>query len=148
MLVKEIMSDHKVSISPNDSLTSAVRKMRDKDIGCLLVEENGKLRGVVTDRDVACRGLVSGLGFTDLTVSDIMSRDVIWCTENEDVEDAVRLMEQHQVRRLPVMAENEHAVGMLGVGDISAHLSHELTGEVIAAVSTSSYSSPTAKSLR
>ncbi len=149
MLVKEIMSDRKISVSSDTSLIAAARKMRDNDIGCLLIENDEKLLGIVTDRDITCRGLVSGLDIKDMTVEDVMSRDIIWCAEEEHVEDAVRLMEKNKVRRLPVIAgEDGHLVGVLSLGDMSHHLSHHLFGEVIAAVSSPKSLLPTLISLR
>ncbi len=149
MLVKEIMSDRKISVSSATSLVDAARKMRDNDIGCLLVENDERLQGIVTDRDVTCRGLVSGLDVKDMTVEDVMSRDVIWCVEEEHVEDAVRLMEKNQVRRLPVLGNgNGSVVGVLSLGDISNNLSHHLSGEVVAAVSRAESLPPTVSSLR
>ncbi len=94
MLVKEIMSGRKISVPSDTSLIAAARKMRDNDIGCLLIENDRNLPGIVTDRDITCRGLVSGLDIKDMTVEDVMSRDIIWCAEEEHVEDAVRLMEK------------------------------------------------------
>jgi len=149
MLVKEIMSDRKISVPSDTSLIAAARKMRDNDIGCLLVENDKNLLGIVTDRDIICRGLVSGLDIKDMTVEDVMSRDVIWCAEEEHVEDAVRLMEKNKVRRLPVMAEGYSSpIGVLSLGDISHHLAHHLSGEVVAAVSRPESIPPTVTSLR
>lgn len=135
MLVKDIMTKRKVSVSPETSLVNAARKMCDSDIGCLLVEKNENLLGIVTDRDIACRGLTSGLDVQEVTVADIMSRDVVWCAEEEHVEDAVRLMEEHKVRRLPVRGGKGELVGMLSISDISLNLPNQLSGEVIAAIS-------------
>ena len=149
MLVKEIMSGRKISVSSDTSLIAAARKMRDNDIGCLLIENDEKLLGIVTDRDITCRGLVSGLDIKDMTVEDVMSRDIIWCAEEEHVEDAVRLMEKNKVRRLPVMAEGYSSpIRILSLGDISHHLSHDLSGQVIAAVSSPKSIPPTLASLR
>lgn len=136
MLVKDVMSERKITISPDSLLTTAARKMRNEDIGCLMVEKKGQLQGIVTDRDITCRGLASNQDCSKMHVSDVMTDEVVWCAEEEDVEDALRIMEQMKVRRLPVVAEGGNTVGMLSVGDISTHLSHELSGEVIEAVST------------
>lgn len=134
MLVKEVMSEKTSTISPDALLVSAARKMRDEDIGSLLVMDEDKLTGIVTDRDITCRGLVSGLDQREAHVSDAMSRDIIWCKPNEDVADAARLMEEHKIRRLPVVDDNGKLAGMLSVGDISTHLPHELSGEIMAEV--------------
>lgn len=148
MLVKEIISNRKISVSPDTSLIAAARKMRDNDIGCLLVESETGLRGIVTDRDIACKGLVSGLDVNKMTVEDIMSRDIVWCAEEEHVEDAIRLMEENKIRRLPVMCNSGDVVGLLSLGDISNNLSAHLSGEVVTAVSRPDSLPPTIISLR
>lgn len=136
MLVKEVMSSRKISAAPEDSIISAAQKMKENDVGCLLVEKKGQLLGIITDRDITCRGVSTGTDISTQTVDDIMTRKTIWCSQDEDIEDAIRLMEQNKIRRLPVMAAEGKPVGMLSVGDISTHLPHELSGEVIEAVST------------
>lgn len=134
MLVKDVMSSRKISVAPGDSITLAAQKMRENDIGCLLVEKNERLVGIVTDRDITCRGLADGKDISAQTVEDVMSNNMIWCSEDETIEDAIRLMEQNKIRRLPVMTKKGLPVSVISVGDISTHLSHELSGEVIAAV--------------
>lgn len=149
MLVKEIMSSRKVSVSAETSLIDAARKMRDNDIGCVLVEDDNELQGVVTDRDIACRGLVSGLDVKDMTVADVMSRDVVWCAGEEHAEDAIRLMEENKIRRLPVVDDDDgQIVGVLSLADVSNHLSHHLSGEVISAISSPKTILPTLASLK
>jgi len=137
MRVKEIMSTSPVTIDEGESLRDTASKMDDLDIGCLLVKRGEELRGIVTDRDIACHGIGQGLDADLTTIGDIMSKNVIWCRDNEDVEDAIRLMENKQIRRLPVMNDKKKLVGILTVGDISTQLPHELSGEVIEAISRS-----------
>jgi len=139
MLVKEIMSPFVATISENAGLKEAAREMHERDIGCLLVSENDWLTGIVTDRDITCKGVADGMDIDAMIVRDVMSKDITWCRENEDIEDAIRLMEKRQVRRLPVLDDEKNLVGILTVGDISTQLSHELSGEVIEAVSMSSH---------
>lgn len=135
MLVKDIMSPFVKTINENDGLKEAARKMRELDIGCLLVDRGDQLTGIVTDRDITCKGVADDMDIDAMIVSDVMSRELVWCAENEDVEDAIRLMENKQVRRLPVMDDEKNLVGILTLGDVSTQLSHELSGEVIEAVS-------------
>lgn len=148
MLVRKIMSDEVFMALPGDEIASAARQMREKDIGSLVVMEDGKLNGIVTDRDIICRGYVDGLDRSKLTVSDVMSPNVIWCSENEDIEDAIHIMEENKIRRLPVLASDGSITGIVSVGDISSHLSHELAGELIAAVSSPDNPPPTMMSLK
>ena len=90
---------------------------------------------MVTDRDIACRGVANGQDLAKLTARDVMSKGIFYCSDGEDLEDALRIMEQKQVRRLPVIDDRKRMVGMLSIGDIADAASHELSGEVIAAVS-------------
>lgn len=142
------MSKGKITVSPNDSLSLAAQKMRDKDVGCLLVEDHDHLCGIVTDRDIACRGFVPGFEATELVVRDVMTRHVISCSAEEPLDEAILLMEKHKVRRLPIVDERNHAVGVLSVGDIATHLPHAQSGELIAAVSMPVSMPPTVASLR
>ncbi|PCI46920.1 MAG: inosine-5-monophosphate dehydrogenase [Alphaproteobacteria bacterium] len=136
MRVKEVMSSTAITIDEDENLKAAARKMRDLDIGCLPVcQANGDLAGIITDRDITCRGVADGLDTDAMIVSDVMSKDLIWCNINEDIEDAIRLMENQQIRRLPVLDVDKKLVGILALGDISTHLPHDLSGEVIEAVS-------------
>ncbi len=148
MLVKEIMSKRKIAVSPDDSLATAAQKMRDHDIGALLVEDQEHLCGMVTDRDIACRGFVPGYEATELVVRDVMTRHVVYCTESDHIDKAVLVMERNKIRRMPVVNTNNRTVGILSVGDIATHLPHALSGELIAAISTPLVQSPTVASLR
>ena len=94
-----------------------------------------KLIGIVTDRDIAIRAIANGRDVGKLEAKDVMSKDVIFCRDNENAEDAIRIMEDNQIRRLPVLNEAKKLVGMVSLGDISHALSQDLTGEVTKAVS-------------
>tara|TARA_R110002096_G_scaffold181342_2_gene358968 strand:- start:23211 stop:23690 length:480 start_codon:yes stop_codon:yes gene_type:complete len=135
MLVKDIMSHFVTTIDEEASLKEAASKMRDHDIGCLLVSRDDNLSGIVTDRDITCKGVADGMDIDAMIVSDVMTRDVIWCAENSDVEDALHIMENNQIRRLPVLDGEKTLVGVLSIGDISTQMPHELSGEVIEAIS-------------
>jgi CBS domain-containing protein len=109
--------------------------MRDLDVGSIPVGENDKLIGMVTDRDITCRALANGKDVSKLTARDVMTKGIIYCRDNEELDDALRIMETKKVRRLPVINEQKRMVGMLSFGDISHAASHELSGELMAAVS-------------
>ena len=85
---------------------------------------------MVTDRDIACRAVADGIDCNKLTTRDVMTKGVVYCLDSEDVDDAIRIMEQKQVRRLPVINEKKRLVGMLSLGDISHATSHELTARL------------------
>jgi len=100
MLVKEIMTRKLESISPTATLREAARKMRDLNLGSLPVAENGKLIGIITDRDICCRGVADGFDPVLTVVREIMSRDLSFCFSDDSVTDAVRQMEGLHIRRL------------------------------------------------
>lgn len=135
MKVKDMMHKGAEFVAPNAKLQAIAKKMRDHDIGAIPVCEDGRPIGMVTDRDIAIRGLADGKDISALEARDVMTRDVIFCRDTEDAEDALRIMENNKIRRLPVLNDAEKLVGMVSLGDISHALSRELTGEVTKAVS-------------
>lgn len=135
MKVKDAMHKGVEWVAPEIPVADVAKKMRDLDIGAIPVGENDRLIGMVTDRDIACRGVANGGDCARLTARDVMSKGILYCNDAEDLEDALRIMEQKKVRRLPVINDNKRMVGMLSLGDIAHAASHELSGEVAAAVS-------------
>lgn len=135
MKVKDVMHKGAEWVAPQTSVANVAQKMRDLDIGAIPVGENDRLIGMVTDRDIACRGVANGKDCTKLTARDVMSKGIFYCSDTEELEDALRVMEQKQVRRLPVINDKKRMVGILSLGDVAQAASHELSGEVTAAVS-------------
>jgi len=109
--------------------------MKTEDIGAVPVGENDKLVGMVTDRDIICRGLGNGKNPEKLTAKDVMTKGITYCRENEEVDDVIRIIESKQIRRLPVIDKDKRMVGMLSIGDISHSMPQEMSGEVMRAVS-------------
>ena len=134
MKVRDAMHEGVTWVGPETRITELARQMRDEGIGSIPVGENDKLIGMVTDRDIAVKGLADGKDPAALTARDVMSGPILYCRSEEDVDDAVRLMEMHQVRRLPVIDENKRMVGMLSLGDVASVASRELTGELTQSV--------------
>jgi CBS domain-containing protein len=120
---------------PTTPLKDIARAMRDQDIGCVPIGENDRLVGMVTDRDIICRGLAQNGDCLKMLARDVMSKPIVYCYEDEDVDDAVHVMEKHTVRRLPVISREKRMVGMLSLGDISTRAGRELAGEAIKATS-------------
>jgi CBS domain-containing protein len=135
MKVRDAMHKNAEWVAPEAPLAQVAKKMKDLDVGSLPVGENDRLIGMITDRDIACRGLSDGKNASRLTARDVMSKGIIYCTDSDDLKDAVHLMEKKKIRRLPVINEKKRMVGMLTLGDISHAASRELSGEIIAAVS-------------
>jgi len=134
MLVKEAMSTKIETIAPKTTVRECARKMNQMDIGLLAVWEDGKLIGVLTDRDICCRAVAGGRDPATATARDIMTRDAASCFEDQDCTEAARIMEQKHVRRLTVMNHKNAMVGLLSVDDL-ARYSHDLAGEVLEAAS-------------
>lgn len=135
MKVKQAMHKQAEWCDPSTPISELAKIMKSKDIGAIPIGENDKLVGMVTDRDIAIRGVANGRDTTKLTASDVMSGKIIYCTEDEDIEDAVRLMEEKKVRRLPVINAKKRMVGMLSLGDVSHAAGQNLSGELVKAVS-------------
>lgn len=110
------------------------RRMRDRDVGAIPVGKQDRLVGMITDRDLTTRVVAEGKDASSLTAEDIMTRGIIYCRTQETLEDAVRLMEEHKIRRLPVLDDDKRMVGMLSLGDISHKANREFAGEVLRSV--------------
>lgn len=134
MRVSEAMTAGIRIAEPDEQVPHAAKKMMNQNIGSLPVVENGELVGMITDRDIAMRAVVNSKDPALMKVREIMSDECFWCSENEELEDAVRIMEKYQVRRLPVMNDKNQVVGMLSLEDVALHAPASLTGEVLKAV--------------
>jgi CBS domain-containing protein len=130
MLVKEIMTPKMESVLPRATLREAAQKMRNLKVGSLPVMEDGKLIGMITDRDICCRGVAAGFDPVRAEVREIMSREISFCFSDDAVTDAVRQMEDHRIRRLAVLNRDKTVAGILSVDDL-AHYSRQLAGEVL-----------------
>lgn len=90
---------------------------------------------MITDRDIACRAVAKGDDPAKTPIREAMSKGVTYCFDDQEVGEAAHLMEKKQLHRLPVLNRQKRMVGMLSLGDIGLHTTHELTGEVVAAIS-------------
>ncbi len=135
MKVKNAMHKGAEWVAPDTPVTQVAKKMRELDVGSLPVGENDRLIGMITDRDITCRAVANGRDIGGLTARDVMTRGIFYCRDSEELDDALRIMESRKIRRLPVINENKRMVGMLSLGDVSHAASHELSGELMAAVS-------------
>jgi len=135
MKVTEAMHSGASWINPDAPLSEIARQLDSEDIGALPVGEDDRLIGMVTDRDIAVRGFAEDSDPQQLTARDVMTSPILYCNANEDVEDAVRIMERQQVRRLPVIDENHRMVGMLSLGDVAAAAPASLAAETLRSVS-------------
>jgi CBS domain-containing protein len=117
---KEIMSRDIDVVSPETTLRDAAERMHSLDVGVLPVCKDDCLVGVITDRDITVRATADGLDPFATQVGEIMSKDdLITCGEDEDVDEAARMMRDRQVRRLPVLNQEHRLVGILSLGDVA-----------------------------
>jgi len=135
MKVKDMMHKGAAYVAPNATLEQIAQKMRDHDVGAIPVCEAGVPIGIVTDRDITIRALANGKDVSKLLARDVMSSNVVHCRDIEEVEDAIRIMESNQIRRLPVLDKAQKLIGMVSLGDISHALPQDIAGEVAKAVS-------------
>ncbi len=132
MKVQEMMSTKVETISPVATLRTTARKLSDLNVGVLPVVDNGKLVGMITDRDISVYAIAIGRGAESTDVKQVMSKEVYTCNKNQELSEAAEIMEKHKIRRLAVMGKNDDIVGVLTVDDL-AHVSPELAGAVLEA---------------
>ena len=118
MKVSDVMTRDVRIASPDATLQQAADTMARLDTGALPVGENDRLIGMITDRDIAVRGVAKGWG-PDTTVRAVMTEDVRYCFEDQDIAEVARNMGDSQVRRLPVLDRDKRLVGILSLGDIA-----------------------------
>jgi CBS domain-containing protein len=123
-------------IPPDATLQEAAQRMEALDVGPLPVSEDGRLVGMLTDRDITVRATAQGLDPKTTTVRQVLTPRVLYCFEDQDVEGAARLMEAQQVRRLVVLSGDKRLVGIVSLGDLAVETDDEhLAGEALQAVS-------------
>jgi CBS domain-containing protein len=124
------------TVRPDASLEEAARKMDDLNVGPLPVCDGDRLVGLVTDRDITVRATAAGKDPRSTPIREAMSQDLVYCYEDQDVQDAARLMQDKQIRRVPVLNRQERMVGIVSLGDIAAEgRDDRLSGEVLERVS-------------
>jgi CBS domain-containing protein len=132
--VQDAMTSTPTAITPDTTVQEAARLMKTEDVGSLPIVEDGRLTCVITDRDLAIRGVAEGLG-AETPVRELASKDVVTIDPQQSLEEAARLMAEHQIRRLPVVEEDGNLVGMLAQADVAQAGHDTLTGEVVQKIS-------------
>jgi CBS domain-containing protein len=136
MKVKEAMHKGVDWVGPDTPVTDLAKLMRKHDIGAIPIGENDRLIGMVTDRDIVCKGLAEdGFDSNRATARDVMTPGIHCCREDDDLAKAVRHMEALKVRRLPVINKSKRMVGILTLGDVSHSAASDLLSECIKNVS-------------
>ncbi len=122
-------------VSADTSVADIAQLMQKDDIGAVPVGKDDRLIGMVTDRDIAMRVVAEGRDPKKTTAAEVMTKDIVYCRTHETVEDAIHLMDEKKIRRLPVLDDHKRLVGILSLGDISHAVGRDLSGEVLQAVS-------------
>ena len=122
------------AVAPTDSVMEAARTIKEQDVGSLPVVEDGRVVGIVTDRDIVVRAVAEGVDPRTATVGDVASGDLVTVEPDEDLDDALKLMAQHRVRRLPVV-ENGRLVGVVAQADVALEANDKDAGEMLAEIS-------------
>lgn len=135
----EVMTPEPVCCEPSDPLSTVAEVMRREDVGSVPVVESrndGRLIGIVTDRDIVVKVVADGRSVQDARVQDAMTPDPVCCGEDDDVSRAVSLMEERQVRRMPVVRSDGRLSGIIAQADIATRLhKDQTTGELVEAIS-------------
>jgi CBS domain-containing protein len=136
MRIGEVMTRHVEVIDSNAPLREAAGKMKTLDVGLIPVCDGDILRGTLTDRDITVRGIAEGYDPSNTKVADIMSPDLAYCYEDDEIEAALNLMEKRQIRRLPVLSREKRLVGIVSLGDLAVHAGQKARlGETLEEVS-------------
>jgi CBS domain-containing protein len=138
MQVKEIMTTDPACSTPETGLQEVAQMMIDHDCGEIPVVENQKTKipiGVITDRDIVCRTVARGLNPLELTVAECMTKPCLTVTPDMSLEECSRIMEENQIRRVPVVNAAGSCCGIVALADIALHAKETVAGEVVKEVS-------------
>ena len=133
--ISDLMTQNPRTTTPDAGVIEAARIMRDDDVGLVPVVDGDRLVGTVTDRDIAIRVVAEGRDPSSTTVGEIASKDLITIDPDQDLDEALRLMARHQVRRLPVVEEDGRLVGIVAQADVARHGDDSQTGQVVEQIS-------------
>lgn len=137
MKLSEIMTHNVEIVHPNDTLQTAARKMRDRNIGFLPVYDAGELVGVLTDRDIIVRALTKGVDPKSKLTRDLITSPAIFCFEDQSIDDATDLMHDNQVRRIVILKRgNRELAGVISLGDLAVNVDDKISGDVLQSIST------------
>ena len=134
MKVSELMSRNVRLARPDQTIREVARIMASEDIGAMPVEENDRLAGMVTDRDITVRAVAAGHG-PDTTVNDVMTRGIKYCYDDQELEEVVNNMAKQQLRRMPVVNRARRLVGILAIADVARRDQDEAIASALEGIS-------------
>ena len=133
--VRDAMTEHPRTLSPDSTIVDAARAMREEDAGMMPVVDGDKLVGVITDRDIAIRAVADGRDPAETHARELMSERLVTIDPDQDLDEAMRLMAEHQVRRLPVCEEDGRLVGVLAQADVARRAGDSRAGDTVEKIS-------------
>jgi CBS domain-containing protein len=133
--IREVMTSKVCSIDADQPVAYAAKMMRDEDVGLAPIVEGDRLVGTLTDRDIAVRVVAEGRDPETTYVRDVASSDLVTVDPQQDLDEALRLMAEHQVRRIPVVEEDGRLVGIVAQADVARQSDDRRTGEVVEQIS-------------
>lgn len=133
--IRNVMTPNPTTVAPSTPVAEVARLMKREDVGSVPVCESDRLIGTVTDRDIALRVVAEGKDPQSTKVSDVASTDLVTIDPQQSLDEALRLMAQHQVRRLPVVEEDGRLVGIVAQADVAQQGADHKTGEVVQQIS-------------
>ena len=133
--IREAMTPNPSTVQPTTSIVEAAQVMKSEDAGVVPVVDGEQLIGMLTDRDIVIRIIAEGRDANSTTVGDIASRQLVTIDPQQEIDEAVRLMSQHQVRRLPVVEEDGRLVGIVAQADIAQATDAATAGQMVEEIS-------------
>jgi CBS domain-containing protein len=134
MRISDCMTQNVRIAGPDQTLRDAAQSMASLDAGVLPVAENDRLVGMITDRDIAVRGIGEGRG-PDAKIREVMSAEVRYCFDDEEVDDVLHNMGDLKVRRMPVLSRERRLVGIVSLGDLATNSEAAKAGEALGSIS-------------
>ena len=133
--VKDAMTSNPCTIDADQTVEYAARMMKQENVGLAPIVEGDRLVGTLTDRDIVVRVVVEGRDAKTVKVRDVASKDIVTIDPQQDLDEALRLMASHQVRRLPVVEEDGRVVGVLAQADVAQEAKEKKVGEMVEEIS-------------
>jgi CBS domain-containing protein len=134
--IRDVMTKNPRTVSNSDTVSDAARRMRDEDAGLIPIVDGDRLMGVITDRDIALRVVADGRDASSMRVEEIASKSLVTVDPDQGLDEALKMMAEHQVRRLPVCEEDGRLIGIVAQADIAKHAGAKRTGEVVEQISS------------
>ena len=136
MKLHEVMTKDVETVHPEDTLQTAAKKMRDRNIGFLPVCDGDRLIGVLSDRDLVVRALADGVNSSVFVGRDLVTSPAIYCFDDQSLDEAAKLMHDNQIRRLVILKrDDKRMVGVISLGDLAINVDDKLSGDVLQSIS-------------